>query len=148
MASLVLFPLCLKRDISAFRYAALLSIGALLYTTVVLTIQLPSYYEHYSTISKMTPMYFDFNIFTGCAMCFYAYTCQIQMLPIYSELVNPHYPRMAKVINRAMGIDCFFYLTIAIVGFMSELEDTAQLVLERDVLPGAGTNYTLIIAVL
>lgn len=47
-----------------------------------------------------------------------------------------------------MSIDCFFYLTIAIVGFLSELEDTDPLVLERDTLPGSGTNYALIIAVL
>lgn len=39
-----LFPLAMKRDMSAFRYVSLASIGALAYTGVVLLIELPEYY--------------------------------------------------------------------------------------------------------
>ena len=35
-ALLILFPLSMKRDMSAFRYVSLLSIAALLYTAIVL----------------------------------------------------------------------------------------------------------------
>jgi len=44
-AALLLLPLSIKRDMSAFRYVSLASIGALLYTGVVLLIELPTYYN-------------------------------------------------------------------------------------------------------
>jgi len=64
--------------------------------------------------------YIDWNIFTGCSMTFFAFQCQVQMLPIYSELVNPVYRRIAKVINRAIFVDFSFYAIIALIGFFSE----------------------------
>lgn len=135
-AILILFPLSLKRDMSAFRYISLASIGALLYTGVVLIVELPSYYREFSKTAVMTKAYFDWNFFTGCSMTFFAYTCQIQMLPIYSEMINPNYRRISKVINRAIAVDFFFYFTIAMAGYWSQFQDTAPIVLERKLLPG------------
>lgn len=97
-AVIVLLPLSLKRDMSAFRYVSLASIGALFYTGIVLIAELPAYYNEFKPISEVRAAYWDLNIFTGASMTFFAYTCQVQMLPIYSELVNPSYSRMKKVI--------------------------------------------------
>lgn len=41
------------------------------------------------------------------------------MLPIYSELQNPSYPRMAKVIRRSLAVDMTFYMIIGVVGYLS-----------------------------
>ena len=95
----------------------------------------------------MVPAYWDFNIFTGASMTFFAYTCQVQMLPIYSELVNPSYKRMKKVIQRSIATDFLFYLVIAVAGYLSQFNSTAQIVLERPGLPGSDTDYALLIAV-
>ena len=71
----LLLPLSIKRDMSAFRYVSLASIGALLYTGVVLLIELPTYYN----ANKDKPdyevqwAYFDFDMFTGCSMTFFAF---------------------------------------------------------------------------
>jgi hypothetical protein len=43
-AIFILFPMSMKRDMSAFRYVSLASIGALFYTGVVLIVELPTYY--------------------------------------------------------------------------------------------------------
>lgn len=48
-AAIALFPMSLKKDMSAFRYVSLASIAALLYTGIVLIYDLPSYYKHFST---------------------------------------------------------------------------------------------------
>ena len=77
LASLILFPLSLKRDMSDFRYVSLASIGALLYTGVVLLVEVPEYYQHFKPKIALPIAYFDLNIFTGSAMTFFAYTCQI-----------------------------------------------------------------------
>ena len=60
---------------SAFRYVSLCSIGALLYTGVVLIIEFPSFNEHYKSDPgyKSKPFYFDLDMFTGCSMTFFAF---------------------------------------------------------------------------
>mmetsp|Transcript_3214 Transcript_3214/g.5357 ORF Transcript_3214/g.5357 Transcript_3214/m.5357 type:complete len:351 (+) Transcript_3214:71-1123(+) len=119
---ILLFPLSMKRDMSAFRYISLASIGALLYTGVVLLVELPAYYKEFSQQSEIVPAYWDLNIFVGCSMTFFAYTCQIQLLPIYSELVNPEKKRIYKVINRAIFVDVAFYMSIAVAGYFSQFD--------------------------
>ena len=82
-------------------------------------------------------------------MTFFAYQCQVQMLPIYSELVNPVYKRIEKVINRAIFVDFTFYSIIALIGFFSEFQDTPQIVLERMRLPGKeGPDVPILIAII
>ena len=44
-ALLILLPLSLMTDMSAFRYVSLLSLGALLYTAIVLIVEAPGYYK-------------------------------------------------------------------------------------------------------
>jgi amino acid permease len=109
----------MKRDMSAFRYVSLMSIAALLYTAVILLIELPGFYKKNEPTAEYSPAYFDFNIFTGCSMTFFAFQCQVQLLPIYSELIEPNYRRVTKVIDRAIAVDLTFYLTIALAGFFS-----------------------------
>lgn len=146
-AVIVLLPLSLKRDMSAFRYVSLASIGALFYTGIVLIAELPAYYKEFKPKSEVVAAYWDLNIFTGASMTFFAYTCQVQMLPIYSELVNPSYSRMRKVIQRSIATDFLFYLVIAVAGYLSQFNNTAEIVLERPALAGSGTDYALLIAV-
>ena len=70
------------------------------------------------------------------------------MLPIYSELQTPSYPRMSKIIHRAIGTDTMFYLVIGTVGYLSELSQTDPIVLQRETLPGHGIDYPILIAVI
>ena len=75
LAVLVLIPLCTLRDMSAFRYISLASIVSLFYMGVVLIVELPAYYRHFRPGAKMSPAYWDLNIFSSFSMCFFAYTC-------------------------------------------------------------------------
>ena len=119
LSLLVLFPMSLLRDMSAFRYISLASIFSLTYMGIVLIIDLPSYYKYFVHHATYAAAYWDWNIPVSGAMCFFAFTCQTQLLSIYSELLNPGYKRIGKVINRAIAIDFFFYATISIVGYAS-----------------------------
>jgi len=44
IAVFFLIPLSLKRDMGAFRYVSMASIAALLYTAIVLIVELPDYF--------------------------------------------------------------------------------------------------------
>lgn len=51
------------------------------------------------------------------------------ILPVYSELVNPNYRRISKVINRALAVDMTFYLIIASAGYFSMFNATSDVVI-------------------
>ena len=60
-------------DMSAFRYVSMASIGALLYTAVVLISEAPSYYRANIDDAEYSPVYLDMNLFTGASMTFFAF---------------------------------------------------------------------------
>ncbi len=141
IALVVLFPLSLIRDMSGFRHISVISIFALIYTGIVLICELPEYIKAYRNPNPNLPIVeveyacFDWNIFTGASITFFAYTCHVQLLPIYSELVSPNERRIKKVVSRSVIIDVFFYLTIALAGYFSTYNLTPKVVLDRS-LPG------------
>ena len=67
-------------------------------------------------------------------------------MPIYTELVNPNKRRMTKVIGRSLLIDCLFYCSIAIVGYMSTLGDTPDLVIARPSLDPKKPDYAMTVS--
>ena len=121
---LVLFPLSSLRDLSALRYAAVASLLALTYTGIVLLVELPYYNKLYKPKSVVKIAVFDWNFLTASAMVFYSFTCQMQLLPIYSELVSPSYRRIKKVVVRAFIVDLMFYVIIASAGYFSTFNYT------------------------
>ena len=97
-AILIILPLSLKTEMHAFRYVSIISIIALVYTAIVMLYEVPWYFNHYYESADISPAYFDLNMFTGCSITFFAYQCQVNLLPIYSEMVNPNFQRVTKVI--------------------------------------------------
>jgi hypothetical protein len=74
-AFLILFPLSMKREMSAFRYVSVLSIVALFYTGIVLTIQMPDYYRYNTQRPNFVnkAFYFDWDLLSGAAMNFFSF---------------------------------------------------------------------------
>jgi len=42
-----IFPLSLAKSMSALRYISLVSIGAIIYTLIVMLVELPRYYDYF-----------------------------------------------------------------------------------------------------
>jgi amino acid permease len=77
-ALLILLPLSLIRDMSGFRHLSVVSIFALLYTGIILFVELPSYSQYASEHRdqfRIEYAWFDWNFFTGASITFFAYTC-------------------------------------------------------------------------
>eukprot|EP00347_Sterkiella_histriomuscorum_P008929 403343202 len=140
-----IFPLSLAKSMSALRYVSIVSIGSILYTLIVMLVELPEYSAFY--FNKDTFTYFSLNkeFFSGCSITFFSFTCQASILPIYSELVNPNERRMMKVIGRSLIIDSIFYCSIALVGYFSTYDATTDLVIARK-LPGVDKDYAMTIS--
>lgn len=122
---LFLFPLNSIKDMSGFRYVSMISMASLIYMGLVLIVEMPFYADFYLNNKdpkiKQHIVYFSFGwqFFTSAATTFFSYTCQIQLLPIYSELAFPNKRRITKVVNRAIIVDFVFYFIIAFCGYFS-----------------------------
>ena len=136
----------LIKDMSGFRYISFASIFALFYTGVVLLVEMPDYISVYYNISHILPFVFDWNFFTGACITFFAYTCQVQLLPIYSELVNPVERRIKKIVSISVVVDVAFYVVIAAAGYFSTFDHTARVVLDRPPLNGQPRDFAIMIA--
>lgn len=131
---------------SALRYVSIVSIGAILYTLIVMLIELPEYWAAFYNPDKFLYFSLNKNFFSGCSITFFSFTCQASILPIYSELVNPNEKRMMKVIGRSLVVDCIFYCSIALVGYFSTFELTPDLVIARPLVPGWSKDYSMTIS--
>ena len=151
-ALLFYFPLSMKRDMSAFAYGGVASVIALLYVALIMVIEMPWYNSEAWKDEKRDiqsfPVYIDLNIFTSCSITFFAYTCQVQLMPVYSELVNPNFRRIKKVITRSLLTDMFFYMIIGVAGYMSTFNYTQSIVVERPPLEGYSKDYYMLVGAL
>lgn len=146
VALLIFLPLSAQRDLSTLSKAGIVSIIAIAYTSLVLIVELKYYYDEFRPIATVYAFYFDLNFFSSCAMTFFAFTCQIQLLPIYSELINPNYRRIKKVVTRSLAIDFVAYTLVATAGYFSTFNFTNTIVVERPALPKLDPDYFMLVA--
>ena len=114
-----------------------------------MVIEMPFYYQESMTreSTKVYAYHLDYNIFTACAVTFFAYSCQIQLLPVYSELVNPNHSRILKVIRRSILADMLFYMVIATSGYFSTFNRTQTIGVEREPLNGYPRDYFMMLGI-
>lgn len=79
IAVVVLIPISLLRDLSSLAFASMLSLLALTYTCLLMFVELPWYSREYheKPYFVQKAFFIDWNFFTGAAMCFFAFTCQM-----------------------------------------------------------------------
>jgi hypothetical protein len=65
----------MMRDMSAFRYASLGSIAALIYTSIILIAEFPKFHKltWEDAQGKIAPVFWDLNLLTGASMTFFAF---------------------------------------------------------------------------
>jgi len=57
----------------AFKYVSIVSIMALVYTAIVLIIEIPEYWKANFPTADISPLFIDLNIFQGMSMTFFAF---------------------------------------------------------------------------
>ena len=143
-ATCIILPLNLQKNISKLRYTSVFGIFCLLGITVVIIIQLPSYYSfHKSEITFNVNWYdvstaftSDLYFFKGTATLFYAYSCHYGAFPVYEKLTNHTEKRINKVLVRSIIVDALFYLTVGICGYLTQPFETPNLIIKRKKIPG------------
>ena len=137
---LVLFPLSLIKTISQMRYASTFGVFSVFLIIIIVLIQCPSFYYHNVVEGKQELNIFDFSVGFNSDLKFiqsistiiYAYECHAGIFPAISSLTNPIRPRVQKVFKRATTINVVAYIIITISGYLSQPENTPDLILERE----------------
>ena len=154
--ALLVFPLCLLKDISKMRLASLFGVLALVYSIIVVIIESFFYLfnENLSLVSKMNWIdirpAFDINagvpFFGGIATVFYIYSCHAGAFPVYKTLRNNTTKRIKKVFRRSILLDVMIYFTIAAASYITSPLEPPELILYRPNLSGFSPDYFILIA--
>ena len=136
----VLFPLCLIKTISKMRYASSFGVFSVFLIVMIVVTQCPSFYYHNVVEGKQEINLFNFSNGFGPDLKFiqsistiiYAYECHAGIFPVISSLNNPTRTRVQKVFRNATLANVIAYIIITLAGYLSQPENTPDLVLERE----------------
>jgi amino acid permease len=133
---LIWIPASLPREITALRYGSTCCIIGMLYIIVVLIAQAPAYMAR-QDFSEVEYIKLDRNIFSVIGICLFSY-CGGQNIPsIYNELLLRSPSRIKKVILRGMATIILFYCLMALIGYLTTLHDTPELIVFRPPISGS-----------
>ena len=136
----ILFPLCLIKTISKMRYASTFGVFSVFLIIIIVLIQCPSFYYHNVVKEKQEINIFDFSngfdydlkFIQSISTIIYAYECHAGIFPAISSLKNPTRFRVQKVFKGAATVNVISYIIITISGYLSQPENTPDLILERE----------------
>ena len=155
--AILVFPLCLLKDVSKMRIPSLIGVCALIYSIIVVVIESFFFFEikNKNNISKMN--WFDIRksfslkegipFFGGIATVFYIYSCHAGAFPVYKTLRNNTTRRIKKVFRRSILLDIIVYTCVAAASFITiEPEKSPELILYRENLKEFDPDYFIMLA--
>lgn len=101
LSVVMVFPVCLLRDVSNLRYAAILSILSISYTTIVVLIELPMYWLNGKNDDQKVE-YFKFNwgFLSAFGITFFAFMSQTGFYAAIERLTKRDTTHLTKVIPK------------------------------------------------
>lgn len=142
--SIIITPIALQTSFYAFRHASVLGVLALTYAALVVICEAPDYIKEFWNNEDFEWFVWDLNLFTGYSTAIFSYTYTTVALPIKAELINPAEYRIMKIFSRSVLMEMFIYLAIGVMGYLSMLKKTPDIILDRVPLNGSSDIYTLI----
>ena len=113
-AAFVVYPLAILRDLRSLSVAALISILMIIYTILVIIVEMPFYYENKPSDEKMSWVLIHWEILDVFAMSFLAFANQTNFYNVYYEMKNSTPKRIKKVNNIYIYINIYLFIYIYI----------------------------------
>jgi amino acid permease len=130
--------LSMIKNISNLQYASIVGTIALIYSIIVIVIEMFFYLNKYlegpnSIPWLITPNWGYLDTFSTFMFGFSSHNGIYQ---IFMELKRPSTKRFNKILSRAFGIEIILYLSIAFGGYFSTFQETKDVFLDRPDLEG------------
>jgi amino acid permease len=87
----------------------------------------------------------NMNFLKSLSTLFYAFSCHVGAFPVIEGLKNPTKKRVNKVFKRAIFLDVICYLIIGFTGYLSQPNNTPDLIIERTNLKNFKHDYVMLI---
>ena len=137
----ILTPLCLLKNISKMRYASMFGIFSLFFLIFIVVIECPFYIKKnfFEKNKNIRLNYIDFwsgfqgdmKILQAISTLFYAFSCHVGVFPVLNSLKKPNSLRIKLLFKKSISLDIICYLIIGISGYLTQPEDTPDLIIER-----------------
>ena len=136
----ILVPLCSIKTSSQMRFITAFGVFSIFLVIFILIIQCPSYYNYNINERRMTFNYLDFRpgfgpdlkFITSISTIISAFGCHNGIFPAISSLSNPTKERVDTVLKRVSIINTVSYLIIIFFGYLSQPQNTPELILEKE----------------
>lgn len=134
IVAVLAYPIACFKNLSAFRYLTIFGVGMVTYIIILVVLQAPTQIanrEQKYPDQEILYYKFDWQTIVGWSICTYSFTCHANVFPVRSELQRAMDERMRKIANRVVGSLAVLYLSIAIAGYLSLLDHTPTIFINR-----------------
>ena len=136
----ILIPLSLIKTFSQMRYASTFGVFSVFLIIFIVVIQCPSFYYHNVVEGKQKLNMLDFSSGFDSDLKFiqsisgivFAYVCHSGIFPAIAGLTNPTRERVQKVFRIETFVIITSYIIITLSGYLTQPENTPDLILERE----------------
>lgn len=128
---LIVFPMSLLEKVTELKLFSFISIGSIIYICITVLVDFPHYLTE-NTLSSLQLYKFDLYFFSACTFALFSFTCHMSVATVFSDMNNPSKKRMKKVNFRVCTYQLLIYFVLAIVGYISLLEETPMFITERN----------------
>ena len=136
----VLIPLSLIKSFSQMRYASTFGVFSVFLIIFIVVIQCPSFYYHNVVEGNQNINMLDFSngfdsdlkFLQSLSGIVFAYVCHTGIFPAISGLANPTRERVQKVFKIETFVIITSYIVITLSGYLTQPENTPDLILERE----------------
>jgi len=130
------FPISSIKNLSGLRYLTIFSVLAICYIIITVVIEAPILHSRLPDTAKIVYFRISWDAVTGWAVCAFAYTCHVNVFPVIAELQRPMEKRTNKIFNRCISVETVMYLSCGLAGYLSMLDDTPSIFVNRDAVVG------------
>ncbi|EQC28649.1 hypothetical protein SDRG_13526 [Saprolegnia diclina VS20] len=143
----IMLPLSLLKDVSSLQFSSMLGVFSIIF--LVFAVATRSFMAihadglapdlHYVLNTSNGP-----NFMLSVPIVMFAFTCQVNVFSIYTELQRPCIRRMNKVVDRATTVSVLIYLTIGLVAYLAFGSSLTESSKKGNILLSFPLNDTLI----
>lgn len=118
----IMLPLSLLKDISSLQFSSILGVLSIFFLVIAVCIRSIMHTSAHGLpegISWTINLTHGPNFMLSVPIVMFAFTCQVNVFSIYTELQRPCIRRMNKVVDRATIVSFLVYLVIGVVAYIA-----------------------------
>jgi len=127
------------KEATSLRYFAAVSLVCFSYTIIVVVAQSPTLIDYYWDNSKFEWFKIDWSFTGNLGVFLFSFAMGGNPMPAKAHLYNPTKKRLRKVARYSAWTPALFYIPYTILGYLSFLDATPDVIIDREPVPVLAT---------